>query len=128
MTITEFAQEAINRLCPRCHYGDVAIREQWHDGGFHWVHGVDYRGDIYINPEPCNAHEIHELLIESQPNTPTLLPCGCYSDACYCGQYPTRKELDAMEAAPLLEPVKRDDRYPTLAERLAESMKDDKRP
>ena len=28
----------------------------------------------------------------------TLLPCGCYSDACYCGQYPTDAEWHAMQA------------------------------
>ncbi len=26
-----------------------------------------------------------------------LLRCGCYEGACFCGQYPTREQLDAME-------------------------------
>lgn len=83
--------------------------------------------------------------------TPKRLPCGCYEDACYCGQYPTREELDAMEAerqrgyeAAVFQPAScvrcgianiygapfcaecRPDQYPTLAERLAESIKDDR--
>jgi hypothetical protein len=65
------------------------------------------------------------------PMRPKLLPCGCYEDACYCGQYPTREELDEMtrvlqEAVAAVEATP-DDRYPTLAQRLAESMKDDRR-
>jgi hypothetical protein len=28
----------------------------------------------------------------------SVLSCGCYSDACYCGQYPTDAEWMAMQA------------------------------
>ena len=62
MTVKDFAQEAIYRLCYRCHYGDQAYRGIY--GDFSWSHGVDWRGDIYISPMPCEATVIHEMLHE----------------------------------------------------------------
>lgn len=66
-----------------------------------------------------------------------LLSCGCYENACYCGQYPTDAQWQQMEAERQkayeaevgAEPMSAEemDRYPTLAERLAESIKDDRR-
>jgi hypothetical protein len=33
-----------------------------------------------------------------EAETVTILPCGCYADACHCGQYPTQEDLLAMQA------------------------------
>lgn len=59
-----------------------------------------------------------------------MLPCGCRVDECYCGQYPTHEEWAAemleMELD-VLSILQQPDREPTFAERLAESMKDDRR-
>lgn len=60
MTVEQFAQEAVRRLCDRCAYGDVAVRSANGD----WEHGVDWRGEVYINPEPCQATVIYEMLTE----------------------------------------------------------------
>ena len=69
--------------------------------------------------------------------TNEILPCGCIEGACYCDLYPSREELNAMEISRLeaaVETVIEElterphfDRYPTLSERLAESIKDDRR-
>lgn len=48
MTVAQFANEAISRMCPRCRYGDPV----WPPDSQH--------------PEPCPAHEIHKLLEETK--------------------------------------------------------------
>lgn len=59
MTTMIEAEEAIRRTCDRCACGDAAYRE-----GGEWVHGVDKRGEVYINPQPCAATALHDLLSE----------------------------------------------------------------
>lgn len=63
MTVQQFADEAAKRLCDRCSYGDSAYRQEYSDG-YEWQHGVDWRGEIYICPTPCDAAVIHQMLRE----------------------------------------------------------------
>ena len=60
------------------------------------------------NSWPLNAANAYSnQRFEYATNSPYITTEDHYSDACYCGHYPTREELDAMEAeADALRPVR----------------------
>lgn len=62
MSIEEFAQEAIKRLCDRCAEGHHA----WPPSFLHdeYEHGVDMMGTTTVGPMVCEATVIHQLLRE----------------------------------------------------------------
>ncbi len=63
MTISQFANRLIIRMCARCSHGHPAWRNEQFQS---YEHGVDlFEGsEVYANPEPCVASAVHELLYE----------------------------------------------------------------
>jgi len=51
---------------------------------------------VDVHPSVIVAWAIAKVYAEEQ--AACVLPCGCYADACYCGQYPTQAEMFAMQA------------------------------
>ena len=61
MTVSQFANSAILKMCDRCALGHHAWREERHGT---YEHGVDTVEGIDWNPSACDASAIHEVLYE----------------------------------------------------------------
>jgi hypothetical protein len=104
--------------CPQCRCGSFLTTRQERADRL-CTSCADAPAVFDVHPGSIAAWAIAKVRAEEEMLT--VLPCGCYSDACHCGQYPTAEEMSAMqtEADALLpdrEPIT--DAEATLAEEL----------
>jgi hypothetical protein len=62
-------------------------------------------GFQWPDPDAPSVADVHPVAVTKwamkkvrAEEAAALLPCGCYADACFCGQYPTQEEMSDMQA------------------------------